>query len=103
MGFAVVVGFAADMTVADEQRQQMPFGAAGLSVGVRAPVVRRRERLGQVEGNVDRHERIEHEREEAEPRGPDPASPTSHSHADTAAIGLDAEATLAEEWSPRNE
>jgi hypothetical protein len=93
VGVAVVVGFAADMTVADEERQQMPFGATGLSVGVRAPMVRRGERLGQVEGNVDRHERIEREREQAEPRGPDRASPLSCSHSGAPALGCCAELT----------
>jgi hypothetical protein len=29
---------------------------------------------------VDRHQRVEGKRKEAEPRGPDPASPLSRSH-----------------------
>lgn len=63
MAFATVVGFAADMAVADEHRQEMPVGAAGLGVRIRAPVMRRSESLGEVEGNVDRHQRVERERE----------------------------------------
>ena len=57
-----------------EQRQQTPLGAIDLGVG--ATLVRRLERLGEVEGKVDRHQRVEREREEAEPRGPDPAIAT---------------------------
>lgn len=89
--FAVLVGLAADVLVADEQRQQMPFGAAGLSVGVDAPLVRRRERLGEIEGDVNRHERVEREREEAEPRGPDRASPFFRSHSGVPVVGCCAE------------
>ena len=76
--FAVLVGRAVRFRMSAEHGQQTPLGAAGLDVG--AAVLRRLERLGEVEGKVDRHQRIEREREKAEPRGPDPASPLSRSH-----------------------
>jgi hypothetical protein len=37
---------------------------------------------------VDRHQRVEREREEAESRGPDPASPLSRSHSGAPALGV---------------
>ena len=95
MAFAVVVRFAADMTVADEQRQEMPLGAGGVCVSMGAPMVRRGERLGQVEGDVDRYERIKRERKQAEPRGPDRASPLSRSHTN-ASVGMLCQNSLAE-------
>ena len=76
--FAVLVGRAVRFTMSAEQRQQTPLGAADLDVS--AAVLRRLERLGEIEGDVDRHQRVERERKEAESRGPDPASPLSRSH-----------------------
>jgi hypothetical protein len=93
VAFAVVVRFAAAMTVADEERQEMPVGASGVCVSVSAPMVRWTQRLGQVEGNMNRHERIEREREEAEPCGPDRASPLSRSHSDAPAFRCCADPT----------
>jgi hypothetical protein len=37
---------------------------------------------------VDRHQRVQGEREEAEPRGPGPASPLPHSHLVTPAVAV---------------
>jgi hypothetical protein len=37
---------------------------------------------------VDRHQRVEREREEAEARGPDPASPLFRSHSGAPTLGL---------------
>jgi hypothetical protein len=37
---------------------------------------------------VDRHQRVEREREEAETRGPDPTSPLSRSHSGAPALGI---------------
>jgi hypothetical protein len=37
---------------------------------------------------VDRHQRVEREREEAESRGPDPASPLFRSHSGAPALGV---------------
>jgi hypothetical protein len=87
VAFAVVVRFATGVAMADKQRQEMPVGATGLGVRVSAPMVRRGERLGQVEGYVDRYERIKRERKQAEPRGPDGASPLSRSHTG-ASVGM---------------
>ena len=63
--FAVLVGRAARFTMSAEQRQQTLLGAIDLDVG--AALVRRLERLGEVEGKVHRHQRVEREREEAKP------------------------------------
>ena len=84
--FAVLVGRAARFTMPAEQRQQTPLGVITLDLG--AAVLGRFKRLGEVEGKVDRHQRVEREREEAEPRGPDPASPLSRSHSDAPALGV---------------
>jgi hypothetical protein len=84
--FAVLVGRAARFTMSAEQRQQTLLGAGELDVG--AALLRRLERLGEVEGKVDRHQRVEREREEAEARGPDPASPLSRSHSEAPALGV---------------
>jgi hypothetical protein len=37
---------------------------------------------------VDRHQRVEREREEAESRGPDPDSPLFRSHSGAPALGV---------------
>jgi hypothetical protein len=37
---------------------------------------------------VDRNQRVEREREQAETRGPDPASPLSRSHSGAPALGV---------------
>src|SRR5205085_5251253 len=84
--FAVLVGRAVRLTMSAEQRQQTLLGAIDLEMG--AALLRRLERLGEVEGNMDRHQRIEREREEAETRGPDPASPLSRSHSGAPALGV---------------
>ena len=76
--FAVLVRRAIRFTMSTEQRQQTLLDAANLEMG--AALLRRLERLGEIEGKVDRHQRVEREREEAETRGPDPASPLSRSH-----------------------
>ena len=62
MALTMVVGFATGVAVADKHRQEMPVGAAGLGMRVSAPVMRRSESLGEVEGNMDRHQRVERER-----------------------------------------
>jgi hypothetical protein len=45
---------------------------------------------------VDWHQCVEREREEAEPRGPDPASPLSRSHSGAPALGSCCGTILAE-------
>ena len=81
--FAVLVGRAVRFTMSAQQRQQTPLGAIDLAMGTAL----RPERLGEVKAKVDRHQRVEGERKEAEPRGPDPASPLSRSHSGAPAIG----------------
>ena len=76
--FVVLIGLAIRVAMAGKHRQQRPFGITDLCVG--AAQACRLERLGEVEGKVDRHQRVEGEREDTESRGPDPASPLSHSH-----------------------
>ena len=75
--FVVLIGLAIRVAMAAEHRQQRPLGTTDLCVGTTQ--VCRLERVGEVEGKVDRHQRVEGECEEAEARGPDPASPLSHS------------------------
>ena len=75
--FVVLIGLAIRVAMAAEHRQQRPFGITDLCVGTAQ--LYRLERLGEVEGKVDRHQRVEGECQDAEPRGPDPASPISHS------------------------
>ena len=84
--FAVLVRRAVRFTMSAEQRQQTLLGAADLEVGAALP--RRLDRLGEVEGEVDRNQRVEREREQAESRGPDPASPLSRSHSGAPALGV---------------
>jgi hypothetical protein len=84
--FAVLVGGAVSFRMSAEQGQQTPLGAAHL--GMNAALVLRLERVGEIEGEVDRHQRVEREREEAETRGPDPASPMSRSHSGAPALGV---------------
>ena len=74
--FVVLIGLAI-VAMPGKQRQQRPFGITDLCVGTAQ--LYRLERLGEVEGKVDRSQRVEGERQDAEPRGPDPASPISHS------------------------
>lgn len=74
---AVLVGLPARVMMSDEQRQQMPFAVINLGMGA---ALGRLEGLGDIEGKVNRHQRVEGERQEAEPCGPDPASPRPHSH-----------------------
>ena len=75
--FVVLIGLAIRVAMPAGQRQQRPFGITGLGAG--PAQVRRLERLGEVEGKVDRNQRVEGEREDTKSRGPDPASPISHS------------------------
>ena len=75
--FVVLVGRTLRFTMAAEQRQQTMLGTTGLLI---CGMPRRRERLGKVERQVDRHQRVDGERQEAEPRGPNRASPTPRSH-----------------------
>jgi hypothetical protein len=84
--FAVLVGGAVRFTMSAERRQQTPLGAA--DPGMNAALVLRLERLGEIEGKVDRHQRVERKREEAETRGPEPASPISRSHSGAPVGGL---------------
>jgi hypothetical protein len=86
MMFAVLVGCAARVAMAAEQRPQAPFAIIDLGVG--AAQLRRAEELGEVEDKMDRHQRVEGERDEAEPRGPNPASPFSYAHSVTSAVGV---------------
>jgi len=91
--FVVLIGLAVRVAMPAKQRKQSPFGITGLGVG--ATQMCRLERLGYVEGKVDRHQSVEGERQDAEPRGPDPASPLSHSHSVLPANGdLDTGTTL---------
>ncbi len=55
--FGVLVGRAARFTMADKQHQQTPLGATDLDVGT--ALVRRLEYLGEAEGKMNRHQRIE--------------------------------------------
>jgi hypothetical protein len=87
--FAMIAGRAVCFRVSAEQRQQTLLDAADLEVG--DAMLRRLGRLGEIEGKVDRDQRVEREREEAESRGPDPASPLSRSHWGAPAL-----------WVPRN-
>ena len=66
--FAVLVGLASRLTMAAEQRQQTPFGTADLIM--QRVLSCRRERLGKIERQVDRHQCVDGERHQAEPRGP---------------------------------
>jgi hypothetical protein len=89
--FAMIVGRVVRFGMSAEQRQQTLLDAPDLEVGdleVGDAMLRRLERLGEIEGNVDRHQRVEREREEAESRGPDPASPLSRSHWGAPALGV---------------
>ena len=83
--FAVFFGLAARVTMSAEQRQQLPFAVVDLGVG--ATLMRRLERLGKLEGKMHRHQRVEGEREEAKPCGPDRAPPLPRSHQGAPAIG----------------
>jgi len=76
--FVVLIGLAIRVAMPAKQPQQRPFGIADLGAGTAQ--VCRLEHLREVEGKVDRHQRIEDECQDAESRGPDPASPLSHSH-----------------------
>jgi hypothetical protein len=76
--FVVLIGLAIRVAMSAKQRQQRPFGITDLYVGTAQMC--RLEGLGEVEGKVDRHQRVEDERKDTESRGPDPASPLSHSH-----------------------
>ena len=75
--FVALIRLPIRVAMAAEHRQQRPFGITDLGVGTAQ--MRRLERLGEVEGKVDRNQRVEGECQDAEPRGPDPASPLSHS------------------------
>ena len=93
--FVALIRLPIRVAMAAEHRQQRPFGITDLGVGTAQ--MRRLERLGEVEGKVDRHQRVEGEREDTESRGPDPASPLSHSHSVVPANGgFDAGTTLSE-------
>ena len=74
---AVLVGLPVRVMMPREQRQQMPFGVVDL--GMVGAALRRLEGLGDIKGKVDRHQRVEGECQEAEPRGPDPAPPRPQS------------------------
>ena len=75
--FVALIRLPIRVAMAAEHRQQRPLGTTDLCVGTTQ--VCRLERVGEVEGKVDRSQRVEGERQDAEPRGPDPASPISHS------------------------
>jgi hypothetical protein len=85
MMFAVAFGLAVRVTMSAEQRQQLPFTVVDRGVG--ATLMRRLERLGKVKGKMHRHQRVEGEREEAEPCGPDRAPPLPRSHSGAPAFG----------------
>ena len=55
--FVVLVGLPVRAVMAAEQRQQLPLGI--IDFGVRATPVRRLERLGKVESEVDGDQRVE--------------------------------------------
>ena len=93
--FVELIGLAIRVAMPGKQRQQRPFGITDLCVG--AAQVCRLERLGEVEGKVDRSQRVEGERQDAEPRGPDPASPISHSRFGRAGEEFDTGTTLAKQ------
>ena len=92
--FVVLIGLAI-VAMPGKQRQQRPFGITDLCVG--AAQVCRLERLGEVEGEADRHQSVEDEREQTESRGPDPASPISHSRFGRAGEEFDTGTTLAKQ------
>jgi hypothetical protein len=83
--FVVLIGLAIRVAMAGKHRQQRPFGITDLCVGTAQ--LYGLERLGEVEGKVDRHQRVEGECQDAESRGPDPASPLFHSHSVVPANG----------------
>jgi len=76
--FAVLVGLSVRVPVSAEQRQQAPLGIIDLSVGA---ALRRFKGFSDIEGEVDRHQRVEDERKETEPGDPDFAPPRPHPHA----------------------
>jgi hypothetical protein len=77
--FVVLVGLPVRAMMSAEQREQMPLGIFAFGVSA---ALRRREDLGEVERKVDWNQRVEGEREEAEPGGPNSASPHPHLHSD---------------------
>jgi hypothetical protein len=64
-----MIGPAVPRAMPHQQGQQAPFGAVGRSGYAVLPRCRSK-RLGEIEGEVDRHQRVEGERKEAEPYGP---------------------------------
>jgi hypothetical protein len=81
----VLVGLAVRVTMSADQREQMPLSVFAFGVSA---ALRQREHLSDIERKVDRHQRVEGEREEAEPRGPNPASPHCPSHSGSPAVIL---------------
>jgi len=77
--FVVLVGLAVRLTISADQRQNMALGIFTLGVSA---ALRRPEHLGEVESKVDGDQRVKGEREEAEPRGPNTASPPPHLNSD---------------------
>ena len=74
---AVLVGLPVRLTVSGEPCEQMPFGVIDLGMSA---ALGRLEGLGDIESKVNRHQGVEGECQEAEPRGPDPSSTRPHSH-----------------------
>jgi hypothetical protein len=58
---ALLVGCATRLAMSAEQRQQMPFDIIDLGAG--PALVCRPRRLGEIEGKMDWHQRIERKRE----------------------------------------
>ena len=82
---AALAGLVSGFIMSADQRQQAPFGTTGLII---RRVLRRRECLGEIEGNMHRHQRVDSERNEAEPCGPWLASPSPRSHSGVPATVL---------------
>jgi hypothetical protein len=58
---AVLIGCATRLAMSGEQRQQMPFDT--IDLGEAAALVCRLGRFGEIEGEMDWHQRIERKRE----------------------------------------
>ena len=74
---AVLVGLPVRLTVSGEPCEQMPFGVIDLGMSA---ALGRLEGLGDIESKVNRHQGVEGECQEADPRGPGPASPRPQPH-----------------------
>ena len=74
------------MRAAFIEAARMPARCAVLSLALMLASCRPAYEFGEVEGKVDRYQQVESERKEAEPRGPEPASPLCPSHLGAPAV-----------------